>query len=140
MIHATTCKFCHLPISVQVDDTYAETGDPFKIIKLAACNWCADVRVSRRKLEAHLARVCRNWQLLGADPKPEQREKFGDILTRLTQAYARMVSKWHRKEGCIWDEACVQLLLDKPERWGEIVGQLWKLYEDWEKEQCTTRP
>ncbi len=49
MKHGTHCKFCKLPIVVVVDDAYAGLGDPLHLLGLAACNFCSDIRVERRR-------------------------------------------------------------------------------------------
>lgn len=134
MKHATTCKFCHMPITVEINDSYDPELDPRNLLPLAACNWCADVRVSRRGIEAALSRVCRNFQMLGSTPTSEQRTKAADTLTNLTQAYARMIARWHHHEGCAWDQECVNLLMDRPDKWTEIISVLWSMYRDWAKE------
>ena len=134
MNHATHCKFCQKPITVTIDDAYAALGDPYKLIPMACCDACAAIRVHRRRLEGALATVCRNIQLLGK--KDEQsRANYRTILTKLTQDYARMIARWHHLDGCAWDEECVNLLMDKPHAWGQIITQLWSLFKDWEKER-----
>ena len=139
MNYSTTCKFCKLPITVEVAPDYSIEHDPNKLLPLACCNLCADVRVAKRLLEAKLSKVMRTYQLLGSEPKPDRRNKTEAALTKLTQEYARNISKWHKRQGCVWDAECVNMMLDKPERWPEILSVLWKLYRDWEKEQDAKR-
>lgn len=130
MNHATHCKFCKTPITVDIDDDYAAIGDPFKILPLSACNRCADLKVLRRTLEEKVQRACLSLCQKRGKMGDDQRRKIRDTLTKLTQAYAVMIARWYRKEGMAWDEECVNLLLEKPQLWHKILPDLWKLFED----------
>lgn len=70
--------------------------------------------------------------------KTRDRVKLGEAIRKTfieyTQKYAKMIARWHHKDGMAWDEECVNLLMDKPEKWNVIIGELWNLYKDWSRQ------
>lgn len=135
MRHATHCKFCKAPITVEIDDEYSKLSDPYKLIPMAVCSPCSDIRVLRRKLERKVQIVCRVFQMAGKNATDELSEKTKKSLTALTQDYASMICRWHKLEGMAWDEECVSQLMEHPERWGEILGHLWKMFRQSRREE-----
>jgi hypothetical protein len=135
MNHDTTCKFCHMPLTLTIDDGYPADLDPHQLIQIAACNSCADARVARRVIEAKLGRVCYQYSILPIAKRDETRANVAAVLTKLTKDYASMIARWHKFQGQVWDQEAVNLLLDKPERWTDIISMLWKLFRDWQKEK-----
>ena len=129
MNHATTCKFCKKPLVISVDDDYAQVGDPFKLLPLAACNRCADMRVKKTSLEEAIGKVCFQVRSLGQNITADQTAKSKATLEILTRAYSRMVANYINATYPAWDMECVNLLVDQPDHWPRIVGQLWKMYK-----------
>ena len=134
MNHATTCKFCHKPITLQIDDAYAELGDPYKLLSLAACNECADVRELRRLLEERIRKVA---MMVAAMDRPKQEEK--DLMRKnllvLCEKYSRMIARWHRMEGMAFDAAVVDDILTRPDQWPVALRGLWGMFRMWKREQ-----
>lgn len=127
MNHAINCKFCKKPITVEIDNAYAELGDPYKLLSLACCNHCADLRVERRRLTEKIARICRKVELCRSE---DSRAEFRVVLEKLTQRYANLIARFHDKERMAWDEAVVDTLMDNPKEWGSVVSQMWKHYRE----------
>lgn len=125
MKHALTCQFCKAPITVTISDDYSNQGDPFKLLPFAACNHCADLRVTRRKVEDSIGRVCGH---LLAMKRPD-REPMRDALERLTKAYSRMIADWVKATAPAWDAAGVDLMLDRPDAWPNVLQQYWRMYQ-----------
>lgn len=136
LTHALHCKFCQKPISVTVDDDYAKLGDPYKILPLACCNRCGDLREQRRALTD---RVRRAANAFGAIHHPSENtvESARKGIGGLCKKYAELIAEWHNKDGCCWDEAVVETILANPNQWGEVLGRLWTMYRQWAKEQET---
>lgn len=130
MKHATHCKFCKIPITVEIDDGYEKHGDPYKLLPMACCNECADVRVLRRSITRKIQFTCRILQMAGTNATDEMISKSRKALTSLTQAYAKMISRWNKTEGMAWDEEIVNQLIEQPDQWGVIITQMWKMYKD----------
>jgi hypothetical protein len=137
MKHATNCKFCQLPITVEVDDEYAALGDPYKLLPFAACNRCADLRVTRGVLEERVKHACLGLFQKKGKVSKEAMDRTRQMLVKLTQGYATMIARWHHKEGMAWDEECVNLLMDRPQFWNKILAELWHLFRDSRMVQAT---
>lgn len=133
MNYSTSCKFCKRPITVEVDDDYAKLGDPYKILPLACCNHCGDVRVMKRNLEDQLKAQCYSIQLLKSAKVPIP-DKAKSNLELLTKEYATMVSKWNFSEGMLWDEGIVDALCANPQGWGNIIGRIWRIHKNWQQQ------
>lgn len=135
MKYSTNCKFCKKPITLTIDDSYNTLADPLKILPLACCNACADVRVLKRNLEKRIAHICN--QLIFSTRKADaaSTDKARTALTHWTKEYAKMIVQLHGKDGCCWDEAVVETILASPNQWGEVLGRLWTMYRQWAKEQ-----
>lgn len=134
MNHATTCKFCKLPITVTIDDDYAALGDPYKLIPLGACNHCSDVRVERRRLETKISMAVSRMVRAGKLDEDEKKE-HAEGLSLLLKDYARMIARWHRKEGMCWDDEIVNSVMKFPEKWTEFLGRLWRMYRLWARQE-----
>jgi hypothetical protein len=125
----TTCKFCKTPITLSIDDAYDAISDPQKIIPLACCNRCADLRVEKRKLESQIQHVCTLFRLSPKKYDSDTITKTKGALTRLTQDYAKMICRWNRMEGMAWEESVVEQLIEHPESWADVIGRLWKVFK-----------
>jgi hypothetical protein len=128
--HATHCKFCHKPITLEVSESYDTIGDKLKLFPAAACNPCADIRVDRRQLEAKISRAA--MTLAGAGPKAtvEFRGRFHAILEKLLQDYAKLIARWHHLSGMSWDDAALDTIMDHPTHWPQILQTLWTIFQD----------
>ena len=129
MNHATNCKFCKCPITLEIDNEYEPLKDPQGIIPLASCNRCADLRVRKRKIEEVIKRAC---AAMAANPQmaETQRTANRETLISTTKAYTRLIADWIQSRTPFWSEDCVDLLMDKPAHWPSVLGQLWKMYRD----------
>ncbi len=119
---AASCKFCGKILHLQIDDSYSEVADPLKLIPLAACNACADLRVKRRRLLEFLSRDVTE---LRAAKTEEQRQKCAERLTAHTKGYVRMVSEWTNTPGLAWDEAIVDAIMADPDSCGDVLKRIW---------------
>lgn len=129
----THCQFCKKPITVEIDDGYDEVSDPYKLLPRACCNYCADLRVSRRGLEKKIQLMARAIQLSSPSDK-EGRERISKTLTFATQEYAKLICKWHRMDGMIWDEGCVEAIIASPHKFGETLSRMWTAFKQWKKQ------
>lgn len=134
MNHATNCKFCKAPITLEIDDEYSEFGDPYKLLRYAACNYCADVRVERRFLERRIARTAVAFACL-VHPKEDEIKLVRGSLTKLYELYAKNIAAFHRKEGMCWDDAVIDAVMAQPRDWPKFCGRLWKMFYEWNKQQ-----
>jgi hypothetical protein len=123
--HPTKCKFCHLPITLEIDSGYAELGDPLKLLQFACCNRCADLRTDKRRLTAALVSLANEIALIKRSDDlalTVARER----LVRVTQAYCGLVADWHNHPFTKWDEQLVTAIMENPKGLGPIIGRLWR--------------
>lgn len=129
MNHQTTCKFCKKPITVQVDDAYAELGDVFKLLTLACCNRCADLRVKRRNLEDGIKKIVNPLIAKFGNASVEESNMARAALVTLTKKYTAMVADWLHSTTPWWDVTIVDSIMEKPDKWTLFIEQCWKMYE-----------
>lgn len=135
MRHATNCKFCKRPITVEIDEAYAALGDPFKLLPLACCNACADNRVSRRKLERKIQLVVTCLSLAGSNKTENLMQTSREQLTKLTRYYADMIARYHHMDGQLWEPSIVEQIIEKPDAWGETLSRMWLAFRQWQEQQ-----
>lgn len=135
MNFATHCKFCQKPITLEIDDAYAALGDPYKLLKKAACNECSDVRTSRRVLEERIGRVATVFAAIHR-PGVLTKEETAKTLTILLQNYAQVIARWHHAQGMAWDDAAVDTIMENPNKWAEVLTNLWRMFRQWQAAQA----
>lgn len=134
MKHATTCKFCHIPITLEIDDEYAALGDPYKLLRLACCNRCSDVRERKRILED---KIRKSAMALTSIRKPSQEvlETNRKNLNRLYRQYAENIARWHNCDGMAWDDAVTDFVMEHPGKWAEALSRLWQMFKQWQAQR-----
>lgn len=125
----TTCKFCKKPITLKIAKSYSELGDPQKLIPMAACNSCADLRVERRSLEAKVKFICMMRKTEGKKESDSQQQERREALEKLLKQYAHLVARWHFMEGMAWDDAALDTVMEKPGQWFDVLATLWKTFK-----------
>jgi len=121
------CKFCHRPLVLGVDDAYAETGDRYKLIAMAACNRCADYFCSRRLV---LSKIRKNaLRLFSGEVKKDDRPKTREILVSLIKRYMRLLADFKNVPVPDWDEAIIEDILAKPGNYSLILNQVPALFQ-----------
>lgn len=137
MNHATNCKFCKKPITIEIDESYAELGDPYKLIQMASCNSCADIRAERRSLEAKIKYTCGMRVASKKKTSETETSKARTLLEKLLKQYANMIARFHFMQGMSWDDECLEAIMEHPENWSEILSRLWKMFRDSNPEHTT---
>lgn len=128
MNQPTTCKFCKKPIILTIDDAYAELGDPSKLIPMAACNRCADLRIRRRSIEEAIKRSV--FPLLTPSKTREANEqKAREELIILTKKYTALIAEWTDAADPWWDIDIIDSIIANPAHWTSFLGQCWKMYQ-----------
>lgn len=130
MKHALHCKFCKKPIIVEVDDSYSELGDPMKLLPMASCDRCADLRIKRRQIEGKIKAAVMVIIQAQGKVSSESRAMIAEALRVQTQAYSRLIAEWHNMSGMAWDENIPEAIMEKPDKWANILGRLWKIFRE----------
>lgn len=115
------CKFCHKPLVLKCDAEYGDMGDPYRLVRLAACDNCADLRVRQRNIIEGLKHAI-FLMAYGYD------EKLKEASRKLLKAYLRLVSDWlHIDPVLDWDEAILDDFLVKKDKLGAVLNMMWQM-------------
>lgn len=125
----TNCKFCKKPINLDIALSYDEIADQHKLIPIAACNRCADIRVERRVLEFNVKYIC-TLRALKKKESEEARNNAEKALGELLKRYASMIARFHFMDGMSWDDQCLDVIMEHPANWSEVLARLWKMFRD----------
>lgn len=136
MKHAITCKFCHKPITVEIDDDFAKMWPELgkKLLAAASCNRCADLRVEKRHLEAKIKRAAMILHLSSKRDRAKLVESLRETFIEYTKQYANMIARWNNRDGMVWDEEVVNQIMEHPDNFGEFLGRLWRMFQSWQKQ------
>lgn len=124
----TTCKFCKKGIEVEIDDEYADLGDPFNLLPMASCNRCADLRMRRMRLLDMIRALA--MTLLGERNEAALDELKGEMretAQKLVRKFRELAEDWHHGDCGPWDETMVDALLNGPKYYGNVLGRIWRL-------------
>lgn len=127
MNHAATCKICHKPLVIQVADDYV--GDPLKILPMATCNRCYDLRERRIRLEEALFKTCYG---LVANPKAKDsvRGAIHATLVELTKKYSQWFGEANNLSGHLWEEQFVDMLMAKPNETSRVLSEYRRVFSE----------
>lgn len=124
------CKFCGIIIHPEIHEEYAQLRDPLNLLRLAACNRCADLRVERHRLEEKILRTCMRLASFGAiSPGSEADQRFRSRLTERTKIYTQFIARWHGANDAWWEESFVDALMAAPESCFQTLRRFWTAYE-----------
>lgn len=126
MIIEAKCKFCQKSLSLVIDDEYAALGDPYGLVKLAACDGCSDYMTSRRKIFDQIKRAAMNH--LGGAYDKEQIPKLREKLTALVQRYMRLISDFRSCPMPDWDNSIVDDMLATPGNYALILQMVPRMF------------
>lgn len=120
----TICKFCRTTLMLEIDKEYHALKDPYGLIKLAACDRCADLRDRRARLHEKLVRTCSN---LMSNPKDKDiRDAARSAFDTLTKKYVLLISDWTGQQ-LAWEEAMVEPFMHAPKSLGKHLRALWRM-------------
>ena len=129
MQYTTQCKFCKAPLEVEVDEAYAALDDPFRLLGMAACSTCTELRVSRRTLEEKIRRTASLLQGL-TSRETDERKALLNILRNLAYAYWRLIGRWTKAPRINLPEDKLKELQDNPQDWGTVISSFWATYPE----------
>jgi len=118
---STKCKFCGLELHLQIDASYARENDPLKIIPLAACDHCADLRVRRRSLHDSFVKVCNSVGFTN------DRDKLREPLEALIRKYLILIADWLGKPVVAFEGCMTEPFVTRPEHCSTHLRRLWRM-------------
>lgn len=117
-----TCKLCGCSLTLAIDPDYAGAGDVYKLIQLATCNRCYDMRTKRERYHEELNRKCATLIALGTGKKSEEaRETKKTGLTMLCRKYARLLCDYEKSNLVVPVEELVEELMNQPRDWQGVM-------------------
>lgn len=114
--HTKPCKFCGIPVTVSSDPDcppdWAES-----LLKMLACNRCADYRAAMGRIGAAIRKVCLNYiQLVnGKTITDDGRSKVRKGLEALTWKVADATCKFYRIKT-LYDQDFVDQIMEHPDK------------------------
>lgn len=136
------CKFCGRELQLEIADTYAAVYSERKLVTLAACNQCADLRVARRHLEESLERLkifilrrciaqaeagLFTQKKLVHDFSNEELKEIRLNLRKVMTEYLAFIGMWKQEKAQPFSESIVDALLDRPGHWDRTIRRLWNM-------------
>lgn len=127
MKQSTHCRFCHIPMSVDIDENYDRTGDPLQIMKLATCNRCADLRTRFNGIRNAIKNLC--MVLVQTNKLSEEdQEKTTRAMTVLFERYAKLIADWNKVPIPTIDPTVIKTLIANPGRFEIFLRNIWDQY------------
>lgn len=110
-LHPATCKLCGVGMEIGISIDYDFVSDPQKILPLATCNRCADLRERRRKITEAIDRCM--TRLVAMSPKElnEQKEDYRRTLIVLVKSLCRVAADFNELDEESFDPEIVEQLL-----------------------------
>lgn len=128
MNHAAKCKICKTPIVISFDAEYEGLGDPFKLMLLATCNRCYDLRNRRETIHAGFAVACGALACLRTPIADKHRAALALTVEALTKQYANYVSDFYRRQELVWDSDFTAMVIENPAKWPVILRNYRESY------------
>lgn len=123
---AAKCRFCGKNLTLEIAPDYDEERSPVKLIKLAACNRCADLRQERRHLEDTIRTICSRTTQLGQTKITDSNSQ--KAVKTVCEAYTKLVARWYGFDGSAWDDAFPDAIISAPDQWQRAVSNYWKVF------------
>lgn len=123
------CRYCHKPLVLKVDSSFMDLTDgvagltPEGVMKLAACNSCADLRNRRRKLNEALGILAYRFEW-GLGEYEKNKEQSGTVL----KSYLELISDWVKADPALpWDDEILTYFVRSPKEMGSVIDLMWKM-------------
>ena len=118
--HLTKCKACKRELVVSSDDE-CPVEWVAKILPMACCNRCYDLKTEKDKAVSIIAGAC--VTLFQASKKSDElMTRTRDTLTIGTKLYSRFLAQLYNSKVQVWDVEFVNILIEQPGRWQKIVS------------------
>lgn len=125
MIKTGKCKVCGKLVTLVIDDSYSELGDPYKLERLATCDRCVTLHCRQRKLNEALEKVAAMLIIVGN--KKEEREALIGKAEKILKLYLKLIcEREEAKQEVEWDESILDSFCLKPDKLDDLIKHLWK--------------
>jgi hypothetical protein len=120
----TKCKYCERVIELDVDDSYADLGDPNKLYRLASCTRCGDFMSERNRLFRLVGKQARLLVQGRRDLTGEDLEKVREVLRHDLKDIMRLHAAHLSMPVPDWEEAILDSIMDNPGEFGNVLNKL----------------
>lgn len=117
MTHTKPCKFCGIPVTVESDpDCPPEWAE--SLLKMLACNRCADYRARMGRIGAEIRKICLNLiQLINSKTATDEATgKARKLLEAMTWKVAEATCKFYRTRTTIYSQDFVDQIMEHPDK------------------------
>ena len=119
--HPAHCKFCGCNVTCHIDDDCPEVNAA-NWLPLAACNRCADFRMTLLKIGDNIHHVLGKLHDMQASKNKGAAEAAArEKLTEITKRLMRVLCDFYRVQN-YWQPECVDELIDHPEKYRFLIS------------------
>jgi hypothetical protein len=112
---AATCRICGCGMMLQLAVGYPAGKDPQKLIPMATCNRCYDLRERRIKIESSFKRLCHALAMEKMDES--KRDRTHELLKVTCSAFGRWCSDLLRRQHTANVGFLANAITEQPDRW-----------------------
>jgi hypothetical protein len=123
--HVGRCKICKCELRLQIADGYDAEHDPSKLIRMATCDRCFDLRARQIRLEDAIKVVCHNLVHVAMSGDGKFRAK--ELLLKLTQRFSQWCADMLNRQHAANSVSLAEKILTHPPGW-------WRCLRDFENE------
>jgi hypothetical protein len=113
--HPAKCKICGCKLVLKLASNYPPEKDPMKLIPLATCNRCFDLREQRIRLETTFKRLCHDLQFGKLDG--DKRARTLELVNKTCSAFSKWCASLLRRQHAANVGYLFSAIKDQPERW-----------------------
>jgi len=118
------CRICKCELRLQIDDDYDPEFDSAKLIPMATCNRCFDLRARLRKIEDSIRILCHSLSFPITD---ERRARAYELLRKLSNQFSQWCSDMLNRQHMADSGSLATRLMKEPSNW-------WKALRKFESE------
>lgn len=101
-------------IEVEVAEDYSKLKDPYKLLAMAACDRCSDLREERRRILGDIDKIIFRLAVLKGQELLKFIAQISEPLAYLTKEYCKLAARWNGLETEVFDQGAVDAILNLP--------------------------
>jgi hypothetical protein len=112
---AGKCKICGCHLVLQLGTNYPQEKDPMKLIPMATCNRCYDLREQRIRIETNLKRLCH--ELAVEKMTDDKRARTLDLIQKTCSIFSKWCASLLRRQHAANVGFLFSAIKEQPKRW-----------------------
>ncbi len=109
------CRICRAELRLEIDEDYDASHDPNKLIPMATCNRCFDLRRRQMRMEEHIKMLCHF--LATSDPNDAKRGQVVEAVNRVAKRFSIWCSDVLNRQHAESVEVLTSELISSPKGW-----------------------